>query len=78
MKQTVALLAVIAAAFAWQASLQADEPRSVEDAVRWLEAKSKEMLLAGRRTMPDGAAAYPPQVGPGYEAFLAPRLRIHA
>jgi hypothetical protein len=44
-------------------------PGSVSDAVRWLEAKSKEMIRASRRTMNSGIAAFPPQVGSGYEAF---------
>ena len=44
-------------------------PSSVPEAVRWLEAKSKEMIRASRRTMKSGIAAFPPQVGSGYEAF---------
>ena len=44
-------------------------PTSIPDAARWLEAKSKEMIRASRRTMKSGIAAFPPQVGSGYEAF---------
>lgn len=69
MKKAIAFLAVMAATSAWQLLLHADEPRSVDEALRWLDGKAKEMVQAGRRTMPDGAAAYPPQVGPGYDAF---------
>jgi hypothetical protein len=38
-------------------------------AQQWLEAKSRELIRACRRTMDDGAAAFPPQAGKGYEAF---------
>jgi hypothetical protein len=47
----------------------AAEPRSVDESLQWLQAKSQEMIRASRRTMADGAAAFPPQVGGGYEAF---------
>ena len=46
-----------------------DAQANIPDAVRWLEAKSKEMIRASRRTMNSGIAAFPPQVGSGYEAF---------
>jgi hypothetical protein len=44
-------------------------PSTVEEATRWLEGKSKEMIRASRRTMKNGTAAFPPQAGRGYEAF---------
>ncbi len=44
-------------------------PRSLREAVAWLEVKSFEMIRACRRTMANGVAAFPPQVGTGYEAF---------
>lgn len=44
-------------------------PSSVPEAIRWLEAKSQEMIRASRRTMKSGLAAFPPQVGSGYDAF---------
>ena len=47
----------------------ADEPRTLEQAVQWLHQKSLAMIPASRRTMHDGVAAFPPQVGGGYEAF---------
>lgn len=44
-------------------------PSSVPEAIRWLEAKSKQMIRAGQRATNSGIAAFPPQVGSGYEAF---------
>jgi len=38
-------------------------------AVSWLQDESHRMIRASRRTMKDGTAAFPPQVGAGYEAF---------
>jgi len=42
---------------------------SIEEATAWLQVKSFEMIRACRRSMSDGTAAFPPQVGSGYEAF---------
>lgn len=42
---------------------------TLAEAQEWLEAKVPAMIIACRRTMADGTAAYPPQVGGGYEAF---------
>ena len=42
---------------------------TLSEAKSWLETKVPEMITACRRTMNDGTAAYPPQVGSGYEAF---------
>jgi hypothetical protein len=44
-------------------------PETVDAAVAWLSAKAPQMIRASRRTMRDGAAAFPPQVGTHYEAF---------
>jgi hypothetical protein len=44
-------------------------PETLTDAIRWLEKESDRLIRASRRTMKDGAAAFPPQVGLGYEAF---------
>ena len=41
----------------------------LDEAVAWLEGESKRMIRAGRREMDDGTAAFPPQVGIGYNAF---------
>ncbi|MGA2502018.1 MAG: hypothetical protein ABSH20_30110 [Tepidisphaeraceae bacterium] len=65
-------LIVLLAVAAWVFSMHATEPApvaSVPDAIRWLESRSREMIPAGRREMKSGAAAFPPQVGSGYEAF---------
>jgi glycogen debranching enzyme len=40
-----------------------------ESAVRWLEAKSHELVRGSRREMKDGSSAFCPQAGAGYEAF---------
>jgi hypothetical protein len=45
------------------------EPASLTDAVQWLQGESHRLIRASRRTMKDGTAAFPPQVGIGYEAF---------
>ncbi|MBN1588830.1 MAG: hypothetical protein JW888_04890 [Pirellulales bacterium] len=45
------------------------ELQNVDAAVAWLSAKAKEMIRASQRTMKDGTAAFPPQVGTHYEAF---------
>ncbi|MFC1637129.1 hypothetical protein ACFL5Z_20090, partial [Planctomycetota bacterium] len=44
-------------------------PTTLSEAVTWLENESHRLIRAGRRTMKDGTAAFPPQVGIGYEAF---------
>jgi len=42
---------------------------SLPDAVKWLEGESHRLIRVSKRTMKYGAAAFPPQVGIGYEAF---------
>ncbi|HOJ60921.1 MAG TPA: hypothetical protein PK878_11590 [bacterium] len=42
---------------------------TVEQALAWLKSTSTRMIQESRRAMADGTAAFPPQVGPGYEAF---------
>jgi glycogen debranching enzyme len=42
---------------------------NLNDAIAWLEAESHRMIRDCRRTMADGTAAFPPQVGIHYEAF---------
>lgn len=41
----------------------------LKEVVKWLENESHRLIRASRRTMKDGTAAFPPQVGIGYEAF---------
>ena len=45
------------------------DSRGIGDAVAWLESESQRMIRDCRRTMENGSAAFPPQVGIGYEAF---------
>lgn len=47
----------------------AAEPASLADSVTWLQGEAHRLVRAGKRTMKDGTAAFPPQVGLGYEAF---------
>jgi hypothetical protein len=42
---------------------------ALSEAVSWLENESHRLIRASKRTMKDGTAAFPPQVGIGYEAF---------
>ncbi|UCF16717.1 MAG: hypothetical protein JSW59_04480 [Phycisphaerales bacterium] len=44
-------------------------PATLAEAVTWLESESHRLIRASKRTMEDGTAAFPPQVGIGYEAF---------
>ena len=43
--------------------------QKVLDAVSWLEKEAHRIIRASKREMKDGTAAFPPQVGIGYEAF---------
>ena len=42
---------------------------SFSNAISWLEKEAHRIIRASRREMKDGIAAFPPQVGIGYEAF---------
>ena len=42
---------------------------TLAEAQKWLEVRVPSMIKDCRRTMDDGMAAYPPQVGSGYKAF---------
>jgi hypothetical protein len=42
---------------------------SFREAVDWLHVKAVRMILSSHYQMSDGVRAFPPQVGPGYEAF---------
>jgi hypothetical protein len=46
-----------------------DRTTALSDAVAWLQKESPRIVRASRRTMKDGTAVFPPQVGLGYEAF---------
>lgn len=45
------------------------KPDTLSNAVAWLETEAHRIVRAAKRTMADGTAAFPPQVGLGYEAF---------
>ncbi|HEX5790009.1 MAG TPA: hypothetical protein VFY13_02600, partial [Luteolibacter sp.] len=45
------------------------EASPVAEAVVWLEKEAHRIIRASKREMKDGSAAFPPQVGIGYEAF---------
>jgi hypothetical protein len=42
---------------------------SVSESLAWLEQEADRIIRASVRPMQDGTAAFPPQVGIGYEAF---------
>ncbi len=44
-------------------------PATFDSAVAWLQKRSTQMIRDCRRTTKSGIAAFPPQVGGGYEAF---------
>lgn len=46
-----------------------EAPVTLSDSVAWLEAEARRIIRASKRDMSDGTAAFPPQVGVGYEAF---------
>ncbi|UCD50543.1 MAG: hypothetical protein JSW27_23830 [Phycisphaerales bacterium] len=46
-----------------------DQTMTLPEAVTWLEGEAHRIIRASKRTMADGTAAFPPQVGLGYEAF---------
>lgn len=53
-----------------QAQARTEEsPETLGELVSWLEEQARELVRECRRTLPDGRAVFPPQVGIGYEAF---------
>lgn len=65
---TVALLITVMIATAGVHAVDT-EPNTLAEAVTWLEGEAHRIIRASKRTMADGTAAFPPQVGLGYEAF---------
>ncbi|MHC4521049.1 MAG: glucosidase family protein [Planctomycetota bacterium] len=65
------LTAVLVAAIVPTGIARATEsqPTTLSEAVTWLETEAHRIIRASKRTMADGTAAFPPQVGLGYEAF---------
>lgn len=46
-----------------------DPVKDLEGAVKWLQGEAHRIIRASVVPMKDGTSAFPPQVGPGYEAF---------
>jgi len=68
-KNLVLLLSIAALIAAVQITDALAGPATLAGAVTWLESESHHLIRASRRMMKDGTAAFPPQVGIGYEAF---------
>ena len=58
----------ISALLPWN-MIAADEKESLSDTIAWLEQEAHRIIRESKRIMDDGTAAFPPQVGIGYEAF---------
>lgn len=70
MSRCAALAVWVVLSFLSDAVLAAQvEPKTLAEAVAWLDGEAHRIIRASRRTMSDGTAAFPPQVGLGYEAF---------
>ncbi len=65
----VLLLSIAALLSVGQITDALARPATLAEAVSWLESESHRLIRGSRRTMQDGTAAFPPQVGIGYEAF---------
>jgi hypothetical protein len=64
-------ITILLLAWFWSGTARAgrEEVGTLAEAVSWLQKESHRMIRASQRTMKDGTAAFPPQVGIGYEAF---------
>jgi hypothetical protein len=68
-KNLVLLLSIAALMSAARFNDAAAHSATLSESITWLESESHRLIRASKRTMKDGAAAFPPQVGIGYEAF---------
>ena len=68
-KNLILLLFIAALMSAAQSKDALAQPATLSEAITWLENESHRLIRASKRTMKDGTAAFPPQVGIGYEAF---------
>lgn len=66
---SVSIVAICLVCFSASAAEEKGEALPINDAVSWLEKEAHRMIRASKREMKDGTAAFPPQVGMGYEAF---------
>lgn len=64
-------MAVLTVVLLWPGlgSASQPQPATLSEAVFWLQGEAHRIVRASMRTMADGTAAFPPQVGLGYEAF---------
>ncbi len=69
MSKSLGRAVVLLCLFLGIADAGGDRPGDLADAISWLQKESHRIIRASRRTMKDGTAAFPPQVGIGYEAF---------
>ena len=69
LKRLVAGWLIFVATGVTPALATAGAPETLAEAVTWLENEANKLIRASKRTMADGTAAFPPQVGLGYEAF---------
>ncbi|ASV75454.1 hypothetical protein THTE_2852 [Thermogutta terrifontis] len=65
----IAVLATVRASVSFAEQGRELPWRDVSEAVTWLESQARSLVRECRRTLPDGRAVFPPQVGIGYEAF---------
>jgi len=65
----IALVTVLVAVFMPLPAAAQEPDETLEGAVTWLEQEGHRIVRASLRRMDDGTAAFPPQVGIGYEAF---------
>jgi hypothetical protein len=71
-KHTLTLLfALLLAPLSAMHAAEANPPvnQELNEKLTWLEKEAHRIIRASKRTMKDGTAAFPPQVGTGYEAF---------
>jgi glycogen debranching enzyme len=68
-KTSALFRAIVALALTAAVPGAAASSETLGEAVKWLEEESHRLIRASRRTMKDDTAAFPPQVGLGYEAF---------
>ena len=68
-KNLILFLLIVALVLSTGSSEALAGSATLMQAVTWLESESNRLIRASKRVMKDGTAAFPPQVGIGYEAF---------
>ncbi len=69
MKHTLTLITTLLLAPLHAAETNAHANSELNEKCVWLEKEAHRIIRASKRTMKDGTAAFPPQVGSGYNAF---------